>query len=249
MNRHRRSALLAAPLLASSVAFALAPAHAAPGRTSATGAARPVPACALIPHTTGGAGGNKGYDLHLSGFSPQQSVRIEGPKTSFKTTVDAQGKLDRQGVRYGTYQVSYKPEGADHSESVHCQTPPRNEPDGGRHDGGKQDVKVTRIGIKTLTKDQTVDCSTPQKAEFDGLIEVTGTGKVSWYWTLLSSADPIQKRSHTFEPGNTGHSDLLVVPAGTPTTSSKAEVRVTLHVPEFNLVKESDLVTFTCKQP
>ncbi|MEU6862001.1 hypothetical protein ABZ924_01790 [Streptomyces sp. NPDC046876] len=249
MNRHRRNALLAVPLLASSVALALTPAHAAPGRTSGTGSARPVPACALIPHATGGAGGNKGYDLHLSGFSPQQPVRIEGPKTSFKTTVDAQGKLERQDVRYGTYQVSYKPEGADQSESVHCQTPPRTQQDGGKHEGVQGDVTVTRIGVLTLTKDQTVDCNAPQKAEFDGLIEVTGTGTVSWYWTLLSSADPIQKRSHTFEPGNTGHSDLLVVPAGTPTTASKAEVRVTLHVPKFNLVKESDLVTFTCKKP
>ncbi|MEU3775590.1 hypothetical protein AB0F11_20685 [Streptomyces sp. NPDC032472] len=238
-HRHRRLAFLAAPLLVSSVA--LAPAYAAPGRPSAAGA-RPVPSCALVPNDTGASGKNKGYDLHLSGFPAQQSVRIEGPKTALKTAVDDQGELVRQRVRYGTYQVSYRQEDA--QQSVHCETPPRK-----NQDGGKQTVKVTRIGIKTLTKDQTVDCSTPQKAEFDGLIEVTGTGKVSWYWTLLSSADPIQQRSHTFEPGNTGHSDLLVVPAGTPTTASKAEVRVTLHVPKFNLVKESDLVTFTCKQP
>ncbi|MFD9335790.1 hypothetical protein ACFWBF_15475 [Streptomyces sp. NPDC060028] len=240
LNGHRLLTLLAAPLLVSSVA--LTPAFAAQGRTAA--AAPAGPSCELVPNGTGEPAGDRGYDLRLSGFPANQSVRVEGPKSSFKTTVDGQGDLDRQDVRYGKYNVSYKDHGGNQNKRVGC-TAPRENP--GR---GKQDVKVTNVEVKTLTKPGTVvDCTKSNKAEFDGSITATGQGKVDYYWTYASSADPLSSGSVTFTPGTTSHSLFKVVDVSGMANVSSVSVFVTLHVPAQNMSARSEQVVLTCAKP
>ncbi|MFD5510344.1 hypothetical protein [Streptomyces sp. NPDC059761] len=235
--------LLAAPVLASSVA--LAPAFAAQGRTAAAGAARApmAPSCELTPGSGGGnPGGNMRYDLHLSGFAPNQSVRVEG-KSSFRTTVDGAGSLDRQGVRYGTYGVSYREGGSKQGKHVACVTPPREKPG-----SGKGNVQVTKVEVLTLTKSgSTVDCTEPPKLEFDGKITGTGQGKVRYFWTYASSADPISSGTAAFTPGTTSVSLFKVVEGSVMANTKTVSAFVTLHVPDFDMTARSENVTVTCK--
>lgn len=239
LNGHRLLTLLAAPLLVSSVA--LTPAFAAQSRTVA--AAPASPSCKLVPDGTGEPGGDRGYDLRLSGFPANQSVRVGGP-SSFKTTVDGQGDLERQDVRYGKYNVSYKDPGGNQSKRVGCTTP-REKPG-----SGKQDVKVTNVQVKTLTKPGTVvDCTKSNKAEFDGVITATGQGKVDYYWTYASSADPHSSGSVTFTPGTTSHSLLKVVDVSGMVNVTSVSVFVTLHVPDQNMSARSEQVVLTCAKP
>ncbi|MFI6144672.1 hypothetical protein [Streptomyces sp. NPDC051109] len=237
--------LLAAPLLASSLA--LTPAFAAQGRTAGAGAARApmAPSCELTPRSGGGnPGGKMGYDLHLSGFAPNQSVRVEG-KSSFRTTVDDTGSLDRQGVRYGTYTVSYRESGSRQGKHIDCATPSREKPG-----DGKGDVKVTKVEVVTLTKSgSTVDCTSPPKLEFDGKITATGQGKVRYFWTYASSADPISSGTAEFTPGITSVSLLKVVEGSVMANTPTVSAFVTLHVPDFNMTAQSETVHVTCKQP
>ncbi|MEV8532086.1 hypothetical protein [Streptomyces sp. NPDC051211] len=235
--------LLTAPLLASSVA--LTPAFAAQGRTAEAGAASargPAPLCELVPHRTGQPGQASGYDLLLRGFAPNQSVRVEGPKTALRTTVDDQGQLERQNVRYGTYSVSYKEEGAQKDKRLRCSAPPR------KQDGGKQKIKVTKVEVLTIDKPATpVDCTKPQKVAFDGKITAVGHGKVPYYWTFASSAEPFATGSVTFEPGTTGHSILKVVEVpGTTNPTTSLDVFMTLHVPDHELSARSEQVKLPC---
>ncbi|KOU13789.1 hypothetical protein ADK52_38110 [Streptomyces sp. WM6372] len=241
--RYRGLVLLAAPLLASSVA--LTPAFAAQGRTAAAGAARaPVaPSCELTPGSGGGKPGDSlRYDLHLSGFAPNQSVRVEG-KSSFRTTVDGAGSLDRQGVRYGTYGVSYRESGSQQGKHVSCTTPPREQKPG----SGKGSVQVTKVEVLTLTKSgSTVDCTKPPKLEFDGKITGTGQGKVRYFWTYASSADPISSGTAEFTPGTTSVSLFKVVEGSVMANTKTVSAFVTLHVPDFNMTARSENVQVTC---
>ncbi|MEV6578798.1 hypothetical protein AB0M92_11635 [Streptomyces sp. NPDC051582] len=241
-NRHRLLVLLAAPLLVSSVA--LAPAVAAQGRPVGAEAARvpAAPSCELSPGSGGGKpAGNARYDLHLSGFAPNQSVRVEG-KSSFRATVSGDGSLDRQGVRYGTYGVDYRDGGSKQGRHVTCTTPPREDPG-----GGKGDVKVTKVEVMALTKSgTTVDCTTPPKFEFDGRITGSGKGSVGYYWTYNSSADPIASGKAEFTPGIVSVSLFKGVSAPVMANSSTVTVYLTLHVPDAGLTGRSESVTLTC---
>ncbi|MFK0044163.1 hypothetical protein ACIQU4_08645 [Streptomyces sp. NPDC090741] len=235
--------LLAAPVLASSVA--LTPAFAAQGRTAGPAAARApmAPSCELTPGSGGGnPGGNMRYDLHLRGFAPNQSVRVEG-NSSFRTTVDGAGSLDRPGVRYGTYGVGYREGGSKQGKRVACVTPPREKPG-----SGKGNVQVTKVEVLTLTKSgTTVDCTKPPKLEFDGKITGTGQGKVRYFWTYASSADPISSGTAAFNPGTTSVSLLKVVEGSVMANTKTVSAFVTLHVPEFNMTARSENVNVTCK--
>ncbi|WP_406186938.1 hypothetical protein [Streptomyces sp. NBC_01006] len=235
--------LLAAPVLASSVA--LTPAFAAQGRTAESAAARApmAPSCELTPGSGGGSpGGNTRYDLHLSGFTPNQSVRVEG-KSSFRATVNGEGALDRQGVRYGSYGVSYREGGSKQGKHVACVTPPREKPG-----SGKGNVQVTKVEVLTLTKSgSTVDCTKPPKLEFDGKITGTGQGKVRYFWTYASSADPISSGTAAFTPGTTSVSLFKVVEGSVMANTKTVSAFVTLHVPEFNMTARSENVTVTCQ--
>ncbi|MFF4850772.1 hypothetical protein [Streptomyces sp. NPDC001194] len=246
-NRYRGLMILAVPLLASSVA--LTPAFAARGRTAGAGAARApmAPSCELIAGGGGQSGGkgNTRYDLHLSGFPANQSVHVQG-KSSFRGTVDGSGSLDRRGVRYGTYGVGYRDAGSKQAKHVDCSTAPREKPG-----GGKGNVQVTKVEVKALTKSGTVvDCGTPPKFEFDGKITGSGNGKVRYYWTYNSSADPIASGSAEFTPGIESVSLFKAVNGSVLANTDTVTVYLTLHVPDSNLTGQSENVTLTCaKQP
>ncbi|MFI1147514.1 MULTISPECIES: hypothetical protein [Streptomyces] len=246
-NRYRGLMLLAAPLLASSVA--LTPAFAAQGRAAGAGAARApmAPSCELTPSGDGQSGGKSTvrYDLHLSGFPANQPVHVQG-KSSFRGTVDGEGSLERQGVRYGTYGVGYRDGGSKQGKHVDCSTPPREKPA-----GGKGNVQVTAVEVKALTKSGTVvDCTTPPKFEFDGKITGSGNGKVRYYWTYNSSADPISSGSAEFTPGIESVSLFKVVNGSAMANVDTVTVYLTLHVPDSNMTGRSENVTLTCaKQP
>ncbi|MET9608226.1 hypothetical protein ABZZ17_24700 [Streptomyces sp. NPDC006512] len=240
LNAHRLLIALAAPLLVSSVA--LAPASAAPG--NAAGAAPARPSCELVPAGTGEPGGDRSYNLHLSGFPANQSVRVEGQRFSFRATVDDQGSLNRQDVRHGKYSVNYRDGASNRTKRVGCATT------GERPGSGKQNVKVTAVAVKTLTKPGTVvDCTKTNKAEFDGSITATGQGKVDYYWTYASSAEPHSSGSVDFTPGTTSHALLKVVDVSGTANASSVSVFVTLHVPGHNMSARSEQVVLTCAKP
>ncbi|MER7463009.1 hypothetical protein [Streptomyces sp. NPDC097981] len=242
-NRHRGFLLLAAPLLASSVA--LTPAFAAQGRPAEAEAAPggPAPSCELVASGTGQPGGAPRYDLRLSGFPANQSVRVESKTSSFRTTVDDQGGLTRQGVRYGMYTVSYRDSEMKQGKHVSCVTPPRQK-------GGKGNVQVTKVEVINLTKSGgVVDCTKPAKVEFDGKITGSGQGDVRYYWTYASSADPLSSGSVTFTPGVTSHSIFNAVEISPQVNVSTVSVFVTLHVPDQNMSGRSEQVTLTCAKP
>lgn len=232
MNRHRRLTLLAAPLLVSSVA--LAPVFAAP----AASAARPAPFCELIPGEDD-EDGDVTYDLVLSGFAPRQSVKIEGPRTNFQARVDDLGEFDREDVPYGRYRVGFKENGAKHDKRIGCVTPPKHKPG----DGSKGDVKVTSVRVIPLTTQTVVDCTKPMRAEFDGKINVTGTGRVDYHWTHQSSADPLAAGSHDFKPGNVSHSVLHVVEVQ---PGNNLLIVATLHAQG---VSRGQAIQLTCAKP
>ena len=241
-NRRRCLVLLAAPLLASSVA--LTPALAATGSTAAQpGAAPTAPACQLLPGGNG-PGGASSYKLHLGGFPANQAVRVEGPKTSLQVKVNGKGVLDRQGLRHGTYSVSYKAAGSQQAKRVTCATPPPQKPG-----GGKQDVRVTKVEVVILTPaGSVIDCTKGTTAEFDGKITATGTGKVRYYWTFASSSTPVSPGSVDFAPPTTGHALLHVVEVPPQPNATTVSTFVTLHLPDQKLSARSGQVTFTCEK-
>ncbi|MET9605194.1 hypothetical protein ABZZ17_09015 [Streptomyces sp. NPDC006512] len=234
-NRHRFLLLLTAPLLASSVA--LTPAVAAQARPAEPPAAAPAaPSCQLVPGGSGNPAGAAVYKLHLGGFPANQSVRVEGPKTSFQAKANGKGELDRQGLPHGTYKVSYQ------GKRVTCATPPAQKP------GGKQDVKVSKVEVVILTPAGTaIDCSKPTTAEFDGKITATGPGKVRFYWTFASSSDPVSPGSVDFPAGTKTERLLHVVEVSPQANAPTISTFVTLHLPDQKMSARSGQVTFTCK--
>ncbi|MFD3872783.1 hypothetical protein [Streptomyces sp. NPDC058623] len=242
-NRRRCLVFLAAPLLAPSVA--LTPALAASGSTVAQPGAAPVaPACQLLPGGNGGTGGAPSYKLHLGGFPANQAVRVEGPKTSLQVKVNAKGVLDRQGLRHGTYSVSYKAAGSQQAKRVTCATPPAQKPG-----GGPKDVRVTHVEVVILTPaGSVIDCAKGTTAEFDGKITATGTGKVRYYWTFASSSTPVSPGSVDFAPPTTGHALLHVVQVPPQPNATTVSTFVTLHLPDQKMSARSGQVTFTCEK-
>ncbi|MFB0629778.1 hypothetical protein [Streptomyces sp. AB3(2024)] len=239
MNRHHLLTFLAAPLLASS---AVTPAFAAP-------AAAP-PAAASCELVATGEGGDTSYTLVLEGFAPNQSVTINGPRTSRPIQIGAEGSLQQDNARYGRYSVSFKETGSGSGQGnrIGCLTPPRQKQD---HGGGKQGkVQVTQVSVTTLSKSGTaVDCSKPNKAEFDGKISGTGKGDVPYFWTFASSSDPIETGKAHFDPGIQSVSLFKAVDLPPTVNGDPQSGFVTLHVPSANLTARSDQVTFTCAKP
>ncbi|MFE2152423.1 hypothetical protein ACFXAO_20590 [Streptomyces lavendulae] len=235
MNRHHLLTLLAAPLLASS---AVTPALAAPA--AAPQAAPPAAASCELVAT--GEGGDTSYTLVLEGFDPGQSVTVNGPRGSRRTLIGDEGSLQQDNARYGKYSVTLK------GERIGCLTPPRQNPDRG---GGKQGrVQVTKVEVTTLSKSGTkVDCSKPNKAEFDGRISGTGKGDVPYFWTFASSSDPIATGKAHFDPGIQSVSLFQAVDLPPTVNGVSPSGFVTLHVPSANLTARSDQVTFTCTTP
>lgn len=111
-------------------------------------------------------------------------------------------------------------------------------------------MQVTRVSVATLTKPgTTVDCSKPNRAEFDGKISGTGKGDVPYFWTFASGSDPIGSGKAHFDPGIESVSLFKVVDLP-PTVNGDPQIGfVTLHVPSANLTGRSDPVTLTCAKP
>ncbi|MET8754774.1 hypothetical protein ABZW32_32465 [Streptomyces sp. NPDC004667] len=235
MNRHRLLTLLAAPLLA---APAVTPAFAAPA-PAAPAAAPAAASCELVAT---GEGGDTSYTLVLEGFDPGRSVTVNGPRGSRHVQIGAEGSLQQDNARYGRYSVAFK------GNRIDCLTPPRQKPDRG---GGKQGkVQVTKVEITTLSKSGTaVDCSKPNRAEFDGRISGTGKGDVPYFWTFASSSDPIETGKAHFDPGIQSVSLFKAVDLPPTVNGDPQSGFVTLHVPSANLTARSDQVTFTCAKP
>ncbi|MFD3681271.1 hypothetical protein [Streptomyces sp. NPDC058613] len=242
-NRRRCLLLLAAPLLASSVA--LTPAFAAQGRAAGPGAAPSAPSCELVPGGGGKPGADVRYTLHLGGFPANQPVRIDGPRTSFRATVNGKGELDRQGLPHGAYSVvGHTSGGAQQGKRVTCAKPAPQKPG-----GGKGSVKVTKAEVVVLTPPGSViDCSKGTTAEFDGKITATGPGKVRYYWTFASSSDPVSPGSADFAAGTGSRAVLHVVKVPGQANASTVSTFVTLHLPDQKMSARSAQVTFTCEK-
>lgn len=111
-------------------------------------------------------------------------------------------------------------------------------------------MRVTQLSVATLTEPgTTVDCSQPNKAEFDGKISGTGKGDVPSFWTFASSSDPIESGRAHFDPGTESVSLLKVVDLQPTVNGAPQSGFVTLHVPSANLTARSDQVTLTCAKP
>ncbi|MFF8258916.1 hypothetical protein [Streptomyces virginiae] len=241
-DRHRRLLLLAAPFLAAAVA--LTPAFAAHARPAEPGTAPPAAACELVAGASGKPGGDARHQLHLGGFPANQAVRVDGPKTSFRATVDGKGQLDRQGLRHGAYTVTYKADGSRQDVRVTCAAAPAD-----KTGSGKRSVKVSKVEVVVLTPPGTViDCAEPTTAEFDGMITATGPGRVRFHWTFGTSSEPVSPGSADFASGTTTQALLHV--AGVPARPSAATVSVyvTLHLPDQKMSARSGPVTFTCQK-
>ncbi|KOU67381.1 hypothetical protein ADK55_03770 [Streptomyces sp. WM4235] len=168
---------------------------------------------------------------------------MDGPKTTFRATVNGKGELDRQGLRHGTYSVSYQAGGSQQVKRVTCTTSPQ------KPDGGKQDVKVTKVEVVILTPaGSVIDCAKGTTAEFDGKITATGPGKVRYYWTFASSSTPVSPGSVDFTPGTTSHALLHVVQVPGQANASTVSTFVILHLPDQKMSARSGQVTFTCEK-
>ncbi|MCX5589253.1 hypothetical protein ACFV0H_20500 [Streptomyces erythrochromogenes] len=242
-DRHRRLLLLAAPLLASMVG--LTPAFAAQGRPQTEpGAVPAAPSCELVAVGSGKPGGDIRYKLHLGGFPAKQAVRVDGPKASFRATVNGKGELDRQGVTHGAYRVTFKARGAQQDVRVTCAAPPADE-----QGSGKQSVKVGKVEVVVLTPPGTViDCAKPTTAEFDGKITATGPGKVRFHWTFAGGSKPVSPGSADFPAGTTTQALLHVADVPARPNASTVTVFATLHLPDQKMSARSGPVTFTCEK-
>ncbi|MEC4576471.1 hypothetical protein [Streptomyces virginiae] len=241
-NRHRRLLLLAAPLLASAVG--LTPAFAAQARPARPGTASAAATCELLVAGSGKPGGDARYKLHLGGFPANQAVRVDGPKTSFRATVNGKGQLDRQGMRHGAYTVTYKAAGTKHDVRLTCAAAPVD-----KTGSGKQGVKVSKVEVVVLTPPGTViDCAEPTTAEFDGKITATGPGKVRFHWTFGTSSKPVSPGSADFAAGTTTQALLHVADVPARPNAATVSVYVTLHLPDQKMSARSGPVTFTCQK-
>ncbi|KOU58386.1 MULTISPECIES: hypothetical protein [unclassified Streptomyces] len=241
-NRHRRLLLLAAPLLASAVG--LTPAFAAQARPARPGTAPAAAACELLVGGGGKPGGDARYKLHLGGFPANQAVRVDGPKTSFRATVNGKGQLLRQGVRHGAYTVTYKAAGSRQDVRVRCAAVPAD-----KTGSGKQGVKVSKVEVVVLTPPGTViDCAKPTTAEFDGKITATGPGKVRFHWTFGAGSKPVSPGSADFAADTTTQALLHVADVPARPNAATVSVYVTLHLPDQKMSARSGPVTFTCQK-
>ncbi|MEU6862002.1 hypothetical protein ABZ924_01795 [Streptomyces sp. NPDC046876] len=229
--KRRRRLLFLAPLLASSVA--VTPAFAAVQPRAGEPAAVPaVGLCALIAHGPGVTV----YDLQLSGFPAGQSVKVEGPRTDSRVTVDDLGEFSKPDVPYGRYAVSFKDPEKNGWQRVQCQIPPREKA------GGKGNVKVTLVEIVDKTPATAVDCSKENEVVFEGKIHGAGKGKVGYYWLQFSSQDPVDPGTAEFN----GQTEVVSVPrvVKVAPNSIQRDIAATLHAQ--NMTSEKLTVHLTC---
>ncbi|MEU2234624.1 hypothetical protein [Streptomyces vietnamensis] len=188
MNRHLRYTLLT-PLAVASVALSPALAHAASAEQASDAAAvAPLaPACKL----DNGSSASE-YDITLTGFTPNQKVKIRGPE-NINTSVDQQGSFTEQDVKKGTYHVEF---GGDKNhknrQSVNCTKPARVTP---------VDISDVDITSASTTPAVDVDCSVAQSVTFKATLTGTGTGntKVTWFSNTKSSTPTVKFTAPTTE--------------------------------------------------
>ncbi|MGO4462663.1 hypothetical protein AB4039_36050 [Streptomyces sp. M-16] len=178
MNRHARSALLT-PLLVSAVAMPSTMARAAVA--SSAPAAVPQAACALVaaPNTN-----PQEFDLTLTGFRANQSVRISGPE-KFTLTTDGQGAATNEDVKKGTYNATVQ--GNQGKKTITCTKPART---------ATTAVRVSDVDITgASTTPASVDCTVAQNVTFTGKVTGSGTGDVELQWSGSSgkSSNPTLK--------------------------------------------------------
>ncbi|MFE2148418.1 hypothetical protein ACFXJO_36215 [Streptomyces lavendulae] len=166
MNRHARYALLT-PLLVSAVAMPSTLARAA--ATSSAPAAVPQATCALVaaPNTD-----PQEFDLTLTGFRANQSVRISGPE-KFTLTTDGQGAATNEDVKKGTYNATVQGNNQG-KKTITCTKPART---------ASTTVRVTDVDVSGPATNPEVDCSVAQNITFTGKISGTGTGDLDLSWS------------------------------------------------------------------
>ncbi|MFF8731720.1 hypothetical protein ACF073_35315 [Streptomyces sp. NPDC015171] len=227
MNRHLRYPLLT-PLVVASVALPpalaaqAAPAERAPG---APAAAPLAPACKL----ENGSSTNE-YDITLTGFRPNQNVRIRGPE-SFRTTVDQQGAFTEQDVKRGTYQVEFGGgRNNRNAQSVNCTKPARVTP-----------ISISDVDITSAstTPAADVDCTVAQSVTFKATLTGTGTGdaKIKWESDTKVSTPVVKFTAPTTET-------TFVVKAAPRGAANEPPPKVTARVTAGDA---SDTTTFTLK--
>ncbi|WP_371680174.1 hypothetical protein [Streptomyces sp. NBC_01276] len=167
MNRHARYALLT-PLLVSAVAMPSTMARAAVA--SSAPAAVPQAACALVaaPNTN-----PQEFDLTLTGFRSNQSVRITGPE-KFTLTTDGAGAATNEDVKKGTYNATVQGNNQG-KRTITCGKPARTTTTAVR----VSDVDITGAS----TTPASVDCTVAQNVTFTGKVAGSGTGDVDLQWT------------------------------------------------------------------
>ncbi|ATZ28406.1 hypothetical protein ACFZBM_10420 [Streptomyces lavendulae] len=224
MNRHARYALLT-PLLVSAVAMPSTLARAA--ATSSAPAAVPRATCALVaaPNTN-----PQEFDLTLTGFRANQSVRITGPE-KFTLTTNGAGAATNEDVTKGTYNATVQGNNQG-KKTITCTKPARTTTTA---------VHVTDVDVSAPATSPEVDCSVAQSVTFTGKISGTGTGDVDLAWTGSNSktSSPTVK----FAAPNT---------AATPfTVKSTARSAPSTNPPQvfaqLNAGKASDSATFKLK--
>lgn len=234
MNRHLRYALLA-PLLVTSVALPSSmAAHAAsadrqPAVLGATGS----PSCKLEVEP-----GTKPpeYNLLLTGFKPNQKVRIQGP-AKFGGVTDSQGKFDEENVPRGNYTVLTGSKR--HPKRIGCAKPPKppvqKVPD------------ITDVDARAVFPTvPTVDCSKPQEVRFKGVLTGTGTGSVKYEWDLPNGK--VSKGAVDFTQPTKDTPEVSVIAPARPTPGApNPKVTVKLAIPPQGTERgaSSGDVTFT----
>ncbi|MET8754984.1 hypothetical protein ABZW32_33550 [Streptomyces sp. NPDC004667] len=165
MNRHARYALLT-PLLVSAVAMPSTMARAA---SASAPAAVPQATCALVaaPNTN-----PQEFDLTLTGFRANQSVRVTGPE-KFTLTTDGQGAATNEDVKKGTYNATVQGNNQG-KKTITCTKPARTTTTA---------VHITDVDVSAPATSPEVDCSVAQNVTFTGKISGTGTGDVEVSWT------------------------------------------------------------------
>lgn len=226
MNRHARYALLTTPLLVSAVV--LTPTMARAAAPAAAPAAVPQATCALqaAPNTN-----PQEFDLVLTGFRPNQTVKVTGPE-SFTRTTNQQGSFTEEDVKKGSYTA--KTQGNQNRMTVGCTKPARTTTT-------TTAVRVTDVDITgATTATPEVDCSVAQSVTFTGKVTGTGTGDVDVQWQGSNkSSNPTLK----FTAPET--------PAPSFVSKSSPRAAATDPVPkvgaQLSAGKASDLFVFTLK--
>ncbi|MCX4825256.1 hypothetical protein OG883_36445 [Streptomyces sp. NBC_01142] len=168
MNRQRRLALLAAPLLVPSVA--LAPAAVAQGMAEemplSVSAAPAAPKCALVLGEPG-ANGQPTFDLKLTGFAAEKDVTVSSVKGAVDGTTSEDGAFSEEDVPYATYSAK---QGNKRTNCSKVAKPPKVDP-------AKTPAEVTDLTLAVPPK-PSGKCDPPPKITFNATVAVAGPGVV-----------------------------------------------------------------------